>query len=171
MSTICKYGFLCLAFFWAGMSAGRFHALKLSTCLINCDGPNGDMQLRMHFFADDFAAHLGAINGTPITLETHTEQTNELIRDYVNQHFKVSLDGQMQTLRFQTAYKTDIMEYVEFRIPNCSCTQQQHIGIQNSLLTDAFEKQTNLVRLDLKGDKNFKTLRFDQYTSALTYNR
>ena len=169
---INTYGFLLLVVIsaWSVENTNRFHALKMSTCLITCDAETDYMRVQMHFFEDDFEAHLNTIGDRQISLDQSSEVTNAQIQNYIKERFKISFNGQMQNLQFKEAYKKDIIEYVEFSIPNCACSKQRNISIQNSLLIDAFDQQTNLVRLDLIGDKNFKTLRFNRKELELTCN-
>lgn len=144
------------------------HPLKLSTCVITCSPETREIKLNFHFFQDDFGEHLSRISNQDINFDQNSEEIDSLIKHYIVKNFELSIEDVVQDLQWVKAFREDIVEYVHFSIPERYCNLPISINIKNTLMLDAFEKQSNLVRIDLKGDKNFKTLRFDKSETELS---
>ena len=137
------------------------HPIKISTSIITY--VDREVTVQMYFFADDFGAHLQKLYGEDIDLEKGTPNTINSVVDYIGNHYVLKINNQTSQLkRLDNSFKDNVFQ-ISFKLnKNIKYVfGKTTIELKNTLLLEAFEDQSNIVRIDLKGDSNYETLEFE----------
>ncbi len=150
--------FMSLSF--SMFSRANVHPIKISTCVITQS--NNEISVKLYFFADDFGTHLKKIYGNSVDLNSTVSIQN--ILDYISKHYILKINNKITLLENTKIILNDNVFQVNFKVklPIKYLEGKTNINITNTLLFGAFKNQTNIVRIDLKGDGNYTTLEFNK---------
>lgn len=131
------------------------HKFYVSVTNVDYSEKEQSLQIISRIFIDDMEEALEARYEVDPALATETEspQADAYIERYFRTKFSVSVNGQLQEYRFLgKRYDKDLLVcYLEVSgVPQASL---KSIEIDNSLLTDLFEEQRNLVHFNILGTK------------------
>jgi hypothetical protein len=148
-----------MSFSWVSLA---LHPIKISTSIIT--QTNGEVSIKLYFFADDFGAHLQKLYVEDIDLEKSTSQTINSVIDYIKKHYVLKINNQKLELdALDNSFKDNVFQIgfkskqnIKYIFGNTD------IQLKNTLLFEAFKDQSNIVRIDFKGDGNYETLEFDK---------
>lgn len=147
------------------------HPIKMTVCILTSGKDKNSIKVELNFFADDFQAHLSQVYQSEIELSTLEEETKEQIITYIKRHFYINVEGQILPLIYSNYSLKDNVFHIEFKCDNfLSIIKEKELLITNTLLFKAFEDQTNIMRIDLKGDGNFDSLDFDHSSPSIKYS-
>jgi hypothetical protein len=141
------------------MSANA-HPLKMSTCIIEKD-VSGNVMVKFNFFLDDFQAHLESLSGKDLDFQSFLPATKKEVDRYVSKNFMILKESKKLSLSYHTSSVEKNIFHVEYKLSN-PLKVLKGVTIINKLLMDAFTGQSNIVRVNLKGDKNYRTLKFEK---------
>ena len=146
--------------FGLSLKCWAIHPIKISTCIITKS--NGELSINLHFFADDFGAHLNDIYKT-VHLDNDAV-TDANVLDYIKRHFALKVNSTKLKLSCVGHSLKDNVYQVRFKVSKALDFSgiNTTIELSNNLLLEAFDDQTNIVRIDLKGDGNYRTLEFER---------
>ncbi len=131
------------------------HKFYLSVTNVDYSEKEQSLQIISRIFIDDMEAVLEARYEVDPALATEAEspEADAYIERYLRAKFNVSVNGQRQEYRFLgKRYDKDLLVcYLEVSgVPQSSL---KSVEIDNSVLTDLFEEQRNLVHFNILGNK------------------
>ena len=140
--------------------------VKMSTAHLNFK--DGDGSLVFTFFLDDFQEHLSLKYNKEIKLNAEGEFA-EILNSYVNEKFVLEINGKPQQIKYEGL---DFLEKNRVDV-DFSFTYHGHVKqvmVENKLLFDAFENQSNLVYVSSEGNRR-QILRFtkEDFKKSLEY--
>lgn len=143
-------------------TTNALHPIKVSTCWIIQE--NNKAKITFNFFADDFGAHLKTVYGDFIDLETYSKRTHKSVLKYINKHFSLQLNSKQLKLVFKKKRLKGNVLRIEFVSEKQISYKEKNtnVDLSNTLLLEAFKDQTNIVRIDFKGDGNYRTVEFEK---------
>ena len=125
------------------------HKYYLSLTQIDYNEKSKALQITMNVFIDDFELTLNNTYDKLFNLHTEKEleDSQVYIEKYLNQHFKVQLEGQAVKYNYiGRRYEADVI-YLYLEIENVDSVKE--IGIENTVLIEFFETQKNLIKLKI----------------------
>ena len=131
------------------------HKFYLSVTNVDYSEKEQSLQIISRIFIDDMEAVLEARYEVSAALATEVEspEADAYIEKYFRSKFAVSVNGEAKDFRFLgKRYDKDLLVcYIEVAgVPQASL---KSVEITNSLLTDLFDEQRNLVHFNILGTK------------------
>lgn len=147
------------------------HPIKMTTGRLYFDEEKQRCELLINFFIDDFTAHLSEIYHAEVTQSNIKDPENRLmLLDYIGKNISI-FDGYQQ--------KKLSIDHVELIVENvlqvCIIVQDfnkdssQEMKIVNSLLFDAYDNQTNILRIELGEKQKSQMIRFTPASAAYIF--
>lgn len=130
------------------------HPFYLSVTEINYNEGNHHYELSFRLFIDDFELCLGNSSGSSVYLFGSKDSTrnDQLITNYINDHFKLVANNKNIELYFVGYEKEDQAVWCYFE--SDAELKPESINIQNKLLYEKFESQTNIIHLIIEGKRH-----------------
>lgn len=131
------------------LMAFTLHKYYISLTQIDYKAQEKNLQITMRLFTDDVEKTLNANFKKDFKLDTPQElaTTNQLITYYLNNHFKVIVNGKPLNIKFLgKEYENDL---VYFYIEINDVATIKSIEIENTILMDEFEEQQNIIKLNI----------------------
>ncbi len=131
------------------LMAFTLHKYYISLSQIDYKAQEKTLQITMRLFTDDVEKTLNANFKKDFKLDTPQElaTTNQLITYYLNNHFKVIVNGKPLNIKFLgKEYENDL---VYFYIEINDVATIKSIEIENTILMDEFEEQQNIIKLNI----------------------
>jgi hypothetical protein len=138
----------------------KVHPLHLSVMEIAHDQKEKELEITLRVFIDDLQSAIrNKLNQEDLDILHPANTTSDkLIWEYLQPHLSVQLDGKRQTIKY-LGHEADA-DALTFYIQVQPVKTWKTIEIKNSILTELFEDQSNLVNITL-GEKT-KSLRLMQ---------
>ncbi|MFD0963320.1 DUF6702 family protein [Pseudofulvibacter geojedonensis] len=147
----------------------RLHPIKMTTCLITYEPDRNNLMVDLNFFADDFKAYLEELSEKKVNFKNLDLKSKKTILQYISTHFLIEINNEKRELVFSSSNFKNNVFHIEFIIPNTVYIKEiTSIKITNTLLFKAFKDQSNLVRLDLEGTKDYYSFRFEDKNETFT---
>jgi hypothetical protein len=150
--------------------AANVHPLHLSVMEIAHDQKEKELEITLRVFIDDLQAAIrNKLNQEDLDILHPVNTTaDKLIWEYLQPHLSIQLDGKKQIIKY-LGHEADA-DAMTFYIQVQPVKTWKTIEIKNSLLTELFEDQSNLVNITL-GEKT-KSLRLmrDNPTGKLSFD-
>jgi hypothetical protein len=137
------------------------HDYKMSVCEVVYQPATTGMEVKFYLFTDDLTA---ALTGNP----TAALPGREVIGQYILQHFQLKVNGNAQNLQFYAIRQKDEQVLVQFNTGAIS-GNISNIAVTNSLLTEKFKEQTNVVYAIVPGNSKKTEMLDHNKTSAYFY--
>jgi hypothetical protein len=151
--------------------AAMLHPLHVSVTEIEMDEKDKSLEIMMRVFVDDMELTLKKdrnLTTLDITRPTNGLTVDQMASSYLNGHFKISLDGKAQQIKYLGHEVEDeaFIFYCEIR----NVKKWKTIQIQNDIIIEVHEDQSNLVHVTV--GETIKSLRLTKDTPAdkLTFN-
>jgi hypothetical protein len=128
------------------------HPIHVSVSEINYSEKDKALQITSRIFIDDLELAVREQRKEPeldITAPKGTLTTNQLVIDYMKEHFKVKVDGRPAKLNFLAVETEDIAFICYIEIENVK--KVKALEILNDVITEVHEDQSNLVHVTYKG--------------------
>jgi hypothetical protein len=139
------------------------HALYISVCQIEHNAATKTTEVAVKVFADDLEKAVSGANNTPLHLNTKQEikNANDLIRNYLLKSLKVKLNNKAVVLKWVgKEYEKDDATWCYFEVAKQKPIKT--MWIQNSIFTEIYPKQNNIVQVKTpKGKKSLSLSRDD----------
>ena len=131
-------------------SAHEFH---LSLTEIRHNSESRSIEVSIKLFTDDLLVALEQAGAPKMELGTENEppEANELIESYLKAHFKLMVNG--KPTKFTYLGKEAELDATWCFVEVKDVKKVQTIEVQNTLLLEAFDDQTNMVNLNINGRK------------------
>lgn len=153
---------LCFVLFMFFTVAGTLiaHPIKLTNSRLYYNHETERYELLINFFLDDLSAHLTTIYHKPVTAENITDNEQMLlVEEYIVQRF-VMYSGNKQlpiTIQSLTILEENILQVIAI----CpEMIRKIDLKIENTLLFDAFDNQSNILHMELFRNAKKQMARF-----------
>ncbi|MBS2100337.1 DUF6702 family protein [Carboxylicivirga linearis] len=133
----------------------KAHPIKITTGKLVVDSDSKSCELTLNFFADDFESTLQKeFPQLPFNYNDPSDEMKSTIDNYVVSQVSVSIDEVVVVFTLKTiALIEDNVCQVTFTGNLAAIDQFETLTIKNTLLFDAFDKQSNILHLYFNGDK------------------
>jgi len=143
-----KYLLLTAITFWSLL----LHPIHVSICEIEYDRNNKALEMTLRIFIDDLEKEIRLNRNEPeldITDLPEGVDLDEILKTYLNKNFQVSVNDKDQEYTFiGHEIETDaVFCYMEIT----KVKKLKSIEIDNSILTNLYDDQTNLVHIEVDG--------------------
>ena len=129
------------------------HEFHLSLTEINHNAEKKTLQIAVKLFTDDLSVALEQGGKKKLNIGTQNEvpQANEVIASYIKQHLMLKVNGKDVVFEYlgKEAETDATWCYVEVK----NVAKVQTLEVQNTLLLEAFDDETNMVNLNINGRK------------------
>lgn len=147
-----------------------FHPLHISVTEIEYNEKAQALQIISRIFVDDLETAVRAKTNLPeldILNPGKDLTTKGLVSDYLKDHLKIKLDGKLQQLNF-LGYEEEnfaLICYIEIE----KVKEFKIIEVENTVITEAFDDQSNLVHVTYKGPIKSMRLMRDKPSDKFTF--
>jgi hypothetical protein len=128
------------------------HPVHVSVTDIVLDEQERELEITMRLFTDDLEFSVRNARNEPeldLLNPGKGRTTEELVREYVMQRFSVSLDGKKQHLKFLGIEQETDAIVCFIQAPD---VRRWHVmEITNTVITETYDDQSNLVHVTLRG--------------------
>lgn len=147
-----------LVILFSFLSAFTLHKFYVGVFQIDYFKEKKAVQITARLFIDDLEKALYKKHNKHIYITTKYEiaEANTLIANYLSEKLKIKINNKSQSLQFLTKEQEDNIVICYLKIPFKDNIKD--LEITNTVLSDIFKEQQNLVHLNLNSNK--KTLLF-----------
>lgn len=147
LSSFFKVACLLPALLVSFPTAPATHDFHMSKGQIEYVATEKALQIMLHLFIDDIedALALQGVKGLQLGTDKEAAQTNERLAAYLRQHFILTLNGIKLNFQFLGKETTDDLTAVWCYLLVEQVALPRDLRIQNSLLTDLFDDQKNIL--------------------------
>lgn len=158
-----------LLFHLAGLVLG-FHPLHVSVTEIEMDEKDKRLEIMIRIFTDDLELSLRQkLNQPELDLLSQPEKArNEMVSDYLKDHFKITLDGKTQQTNYLGHEQEDLALIFYIEVPNVK--KWKTIQIQNDIIMETHADQSNLVHVTMREKVRSLRLTKNKPTDKLTFD-
>jgi hypothetical protein len=141
------------------------HPLHISVTEIEYAEDEKMLKIMMRVFTDDLETTLRSHLNDPeldILAPRNGRTADQMVEEYLKNHFKVSLDNKPQVVKYLGLERESdaFILYIEVS----KVKKWKTIRVQNSIITEVFDDQSNLVHVTVNDD--VKSLRLTRNTPA-----
>lgn len=141
------------------------HDIHVSVCdMVYRDGED-KIEMSFKIFYDDLLNAVGLQPGEELP-ENYTS-SDELITTFINENVQIRINGEVKTLEYQESHSYPPAVWSTFHIQQDTPIEQ--ISMRNTILTDLFDDQVNMVNLKF-GSKR-KVYSLDVKNHLLDYRK
>ncbi|HRK53875.1 MAG TPA: hypothetical protein PK185_08170 [Cyclobacteriaceae bacterium] len=147
-----------------------FHPLHISVTEIEYNEKAEALQIISRIFVDDLEVAIRAKIGSPeldILNPKNGLTTKGLIADYLKDHLKIRLDGKEQQLNF-LGYEEENFAFICY-IEIEKIKSFKVIEVENTVITETYDDQSNLVHVTYKGPIKSMRLMKDKPSDKFTF--
>ncbi len=147
-----------------------FHPLHISVTEIEYNEKVEALQIISRIFVDDLEVAMRAKTKLPeldILNPKNGLTTKGLLTDYLKDHLKIRLDGKEQQLNF-LGYEEENLAFVCY-IEIEKVKNFKVIEVENTIMTETYDDQSNLVHVTYKGPIKSMRLMKDKPSDKFTY--
>ena len=132
------------------------HDFHISRCEINWDEKSGDLQIAAHIFIDDLETALQwkGVKGLRIGTDKESKEADRYITNYLSQHLRCKDQNSALTFSFLGKEVSEDKMAVWCYLEVSSQKQIKKLTVENSLLTEIFPDQKNIVEFTLNGKRS-----------------
>jgi hypothetical protein len=153
-----KFKILLLMLLFALFSAFTFHKFYVGVFQIDYFKEKKAVQITARLFIDDLEKALYKKHNKHFYLTTKDEisDANTYIDGYLSEKLKIKINNKVQTLQFLSKEQENniVICYLKINFKD----NIKELEISNTILSDIFKEQQNLVHLNINGNK--KTILF-----------
>ncbi|MEQ8423489.1 MAG: hypothetical protein RIA63_02190 [Cyclobacteriaceae bacterium] len=147
-----------------------FHPLHISVTEIEYNAKVQSLQIISRIFVDDLETAIRAEKQLPeldILNPANGLTTKGLLEDYLKEHLKIKLDGRAQKLNF-LGYEEENFAFISY-IEIEGVKNFKVLEVENTIITNTFDDQSNLVHVTYKGPIKSTRLMKDKPTDKFTF--
>jgi hypothetical protein len=132
---------------------GGFHAFHTSLTQIEYNAKEKSLEISIRVFTDDFETALTKFNSGKKVAITADNKNDALISKYIQQHFAfISPQKQPKNYNFIGKEIEEQATWIYVELPDYQ-PLSDGISLQNNILTELFDDQTNLVNFTVFANK------------------
>lgn len=145
------------------------HPLHVSICEIEYDEKNKSLEIIQRIFIDDIEEEMRKKLNKPELDITEPEvlSTNDLLNNYLKQKLSIEVNGKTQPYEF-LGYEIEgdaFFCYLEIE----KVRKLKSIKVENNILTDHYDDQTNIVHVKVAGKNRSMKLSAQKRSDTLNY--
>jgi hypothetical protein len=135
-----------------------FHPFYLGVTHFKLNAKTNALETSVKLFTNDLETALKKFNNNStvdLVNGSNKEELNKLINRYLQQHLNIKVDGKTATFDYigYEIEKDVTWIYIEYK----KIKSIKTLDVENTLLYDSFDKQTNIIRLETAaGEQNSK---------------
>ena len=136
-------------------SSIAFHEFHMSSCEIEFAEEEETVQITLHIFIDDLELALSkrGIDSLFLCTNREAEDSEIHIADYINHVLQISLDGQPIQTSIIGKEVSDDLAAVWCYFESERVVEPAEISVTYTLLTEVFDDQRNIVKINYSDDK------------------
>lgn len=152
------------------LSGSAVHDFHVSITKIDLNPESKKLEVMIKLFTDDLSTALDSFSGKTLNLGTEKEPpaANDELKRYINSGFEISVNGKILVLNYLGKQQEDDATWVYLESEKVG--KVKSVDVTNSLLTERFEDQANLINLKVRGQKEALTLRKGKVSGAVTFD-
>jgi len=129
--------------------AAWLHPMHVSVTEIEMDEKEKRLEIMMRVFIDDLELTLRRNFKQPEldVLEPKGQSLDQLMQNYLKTRFQISLDGKAQVIKY-LGHERDHEAFI-FYVEVDKVKKWKSIQVQNSIITEVYDDQSNLVHVTL----------------------
>jgi hypothetical protein len=129
------------------------HPIYVSITEIEHNAKDKTLEISCKIFTDDFEKTLRKAYSTHVDLlkPKDKEAMNKLVKDYVQKHLTISLEGKNATMRFLGYEQIEEGIYSYYQVDNVNTVK--NISITNNVLYEYKTEQMNLIHVTVNGNR------------------
>ena len=137
------------------MSGSADHDIHISKCIIEYSEKDEAFQIMMHVFVDDLELALKNTDQTELRLNTEKEfvGADDILLPYLRNRFQVSIDGELRNYEYIGREPSEDLQAVWIYLEIPKLPELSQVEISNTMLTELYDDQTNIVQIKSKGGK------------------
>jgi hypothetical protein len=146
------------------------HKFYVSICDIDYNDKNESLEIAIKLIAHDVERTLEE-QGIPklrLASEKEHENTDKVLSHYIKNHFEVQVNEVVYEFSFvgkEIENNEDLWCYLEVK----GVKHPELVSITNTLLTDMFSEQSNIVNVNVNGKRMSMTLTKDKPTQSVAF--
>lgn len=142
-----------LTLFSIALLLAQLHDFHSSVTQIDYSLEHKSLQITVRLFSDDLSAALVKSGAPEMELGTASEppEANEYIEAYLNKHLQLIVNG--KPVQFNYLGKEAQLDATWCYVEVEKVGNVRNLEVTNTILLDDFEDQTNIVNLNIKGQK------------------
>lgn len=143
------------------------HPIHVSVTEITMDEKERELEIITRIFIDDLEASIRKAKDQP-ELKLLGPSTDQLVWEYLESRFRISLDGRIQKIKY-LGHEIE-GDAILFYIQVSSVKKWKEIEVANSMITELYDDQSNLVHITV--NEKVKSLRLmrDNPSGKLTFD-
>ena len=145
------------------------HPFHISVTEIEFDDEVNSVEIAQKIFIDDLGNAISTKEGSSVDLfqVEENEKTAALVRSYVESNFKVVVNGKPTVYEFLGVAHEDDVVWCFMEVPKTK--KLKSIKVTNTLLTEVFDDQVNLIHIKVNGKTRSMKLEKNEPSDILTY--
>jgi len=165
MKRLLKIAFFTVLFF--GLIASSSHRFYTAIYQINYVPQKKMLQITTRIFADDVNTALKKqySKTTYIGSEKEAHEDIDLLKKYISDKFKLAVNGQLKPMEYLSHETENDAVVCYFRVKDIS--KFNYIEIENSILTEVFPEQQNIIQFNNNGQKQSLLLTNETFKGML----
>lgn len=131
---------------------GTVHPIHISVTDIVYDENEKELEIIMRIFIDDLELSIRNKKKSPelnLLTPKGEQNTDALVTEYLQEHLKISLDGEIQTTKYLGSEMEDLALVCYVQVSNVK--KWTNIEVRNDLIMETHDDQSNLVHVTVKG--------------------
>jgi hypothetical protein len=143
------------------------HPIHVSITEITLDEKERELEIIARIFVDDLETSIRKANDQP-ELKLLGSSTDQLVWKYLESRFRISLDGRMQKVKYlgHEIEGDAILCYIQVS----NVKKWKEIEVMNSMITELYDDQSNLVHVTVSGKVKSLRLMRDNPSGKLTFD-
>lgn len=134
------------------------HVFYISITKVKWNDQHQRLDLSMRIFTDNLEEAVADAGGPPLKLWTDDEhaESDRYIAEYVISRVRFTVNGKAAALEYLG--KADALDATACFFQIRDIKQVKTVDVENSILTDLYDTQANVVRFEVAGEKKFVNL-------------
>lgn len=141
------------------------HDIHVSVCDMTYKEDKGIIEVSIKVFYDDLLNAVGLKPGEE--LPDNYTSSDELIEAFINENIQIKINGEEKTLNYEESHSYPPAVWSTFSIAHTGEVNQ--INMKNTILTDLYDDQVNMVNIRINGKK--KAFSLDGKQKLLDFNK
>ncbi len=152
----------CFALLAFCLLNSAFHPFHLSVTDMKYNVAEHNVEISTKLFINDLEDVLKKKYGKKIDLFLHADdvESKSFLQQYIQQNLSIAIDNKNISFTLLGSEREDNALWIYLETP--AVTAPRKININNTLLFDLFEDQTNIVHFDLNGQRKSKKLNISE---------
>jgi hypothetical protein len=153
------------------LSFGSFHPIHVSVTEIEYDGTEKELEIIIRIFLDDFERAIRTQRNQPeldILNPGKGLTTEQLMSEYLKEHFIVNIHGQVQPFRYLGQEDEGLAVICYISVSNVS--EWTGLTVTNNALQEIYDDQSNLVHVMSGGNVKSARLVKDNASRTFTFD-